>query len=51
MPGRFFADNGATITIENMTAPVPEPSTWVLMALGAAGLGFATTHRTRLAYA
>jgi hypothetical protein len=29
--------------------PIPEPSTWAMMLLGFAGLGFAVYRRTRVA--
>jgi hypothetical protein len=39
----IFADNsgGWSITVTGVTGGVPEPSTWAMMALGFAGLGFA----------
>jgi PEP-CTERM motif-containing protein len=39
-PVRFFA-NGGTI------ASVPEPSTWAMMLIGFAGIGFAGYRRSR----
>jgi hypothetical protein len=33
--------------IENVTISIPEPSTWAMMLLGFAGLGFAGYHSTR----
>ncbi|MBV9907812.1 MAG: PEP-CTERM sorting domain-containing protein, partial [Hyphomicrobiales bacterium] len=30
----------------NTTAPIPEPSTWVMMVLGFAGLGYAAARRS-----
>jgi hypothetical protein len=38
--------NMVLVTGFNAVAAVPEPSTWAMMALGFAGVGF-TTHRRR----
>jgi hypothetical protein len=38
-----------TIGVSVTTANVPEPSTWAMMLLGFAGLGFAGYRRTRVA--
>jgi PEP-CTERM motif len=32
--------------IENVTTSIPEPSTWIMMALGFAGLGYAAVRRS-----
>jgi hypothetical protein len=42
----IFADLTVQLT-DAQTAPAPEPSTWIMMALGFAGLGFAGYRRTR----
>jgi hypothetical protein len=47
--GTLVLASGATISggqstmLSSATPPVPEPSTWAMMALGFAGLGFAAT--------
>jgi hypothetical protein len=41
------ADVGSIFTFTNVTTPVPEPSTWAMMALGFAGLGFAGYRKTK----
>ena len=38
-----------TIGVSITTADTPEPSTWAMMLLGFAGLGFAGYRRTRIA--
>jgi hypothetical protein len=48
--GTFFASDGdAKIVIADSStgAPAPEPSTWVLLAIGLASLGFAGNRRMR----
>jgi hypothetical protein len=39
----FFYDGdcGGNVLIETLSAAAPEPSTWAMMGLGFAGLGFA----------
>ncbi len=38
---------GVITTITSVTPSVPEPSTWAMMLLGFAGLGYAGFKRTR----
>jgi PEP-CTERM motif len=45
VPGTYTAIEGSIITI---SAAVPEPSTWAMMLLGFAGIGFAARHMRRL---
>ncbi len=40
---------GATVSVDLTTSSIPEPSTWAMMLLGMAGLGFAARRRTRSA--
>jgi hypothetical protein len=40
-------DLGTVFTFTNVTNTVPEPSTWAMMALGFAGLGFLGYRKTR----
>ena len=50
--GEFLASDGdAKIVIAESSAgdPVPEPSTWALLGIGLAGLGFAGNRRMRAA--
>jgi PEP-CTERM motif len=62
MTGAFVAtdqpisggDDGSILTFTNVTLTppaVPEPSTWVMMALGFAGLGLLGYRKTRSALA
>jgi hypothetical protein len=47
-PIKYFELSGSFIGIANLTAmtsPVPEPSTWAMMLLGFAGLGFMAYRR------
>jgi len=48
-PSNFEALAIGAITISTSTSTVPEPSTWAMMLLGFAGLGFAGYRRTRKA--
>ena len=43
------SDRGSpfTFTLRRDAVPLPEPSTWAMMALGFAGLGFAGYRRAR----
>ena len=46
LPGNFDSiTSGSNYLYGNVTTGVPEPATWVLMALGFAGLGFAGYRR------
>jgi hypothetical protein len=45
VPGTYFGTNGESLTITDMTAAVPEPSTWAMMILGFCGLGFMAYRR------
>jgi PEP-CTERM motif len=45
--GKLFTFNNAFITASVQTAAIPEPSTWAMMLLGFAGLGYAGFRRTR----
>jgi PEP-CTERM motif len=45
--GTLFAFNNAFITASIQTAVVPEPSTWAMMMLGFAGLGYAGFRRAK----
>jgi type VI secretion system secreted protein VgrG len=50
LDGRAIALNGAvTMDTNAVTIPatIPEPSTWAMMLIGFAGLGFAGTRRTK----
>jgi hypothetical protein len=39
VPGVYSSANGESLTITDMTAAVPEPSTWAMMILGFFGVG------------
>ena len=39
---------GAEIAVYGAVAPVPEPSTWAMMILGFAGVGFMGYRRSRI---
>jgi hypothetical protein len=41
----FFAPTSVTLSVESSVAAVPEPSTWAMMLLGFAGLGFLSYRR------
>jgi type VI secretion system secreted protein VgrG len=45
--GRAIALNGAVTLDGNTVTAVPEPSTWAMMLLGFAGVGFAGAYRSR----
>jgi PEP-CTERM motif len=53
--GSSFATSAGTLVIGSLsgdatfTATIPEPSTWAMMLLGFAGLGFAGYRRSRKA--
>jgi hypothetical protein len=38
---------GSVISVSGTNSTIPEPSTWVMMALGFAGLGFLGYRKTR----
>jgi hypothetical protein len=40
-----FSDSGRNAFEFTLGTPIPEPSTWAMMALGFAGLGYAAFHR------
>ena len=44
-PGRFVTEDGGFVTITAAPPPVPEPSTWAMMLVGFAGLGYAAFRR------
>jgi hypothetical protein len=44
-----FIVGDLTVQLTNASTPVPEPSTWMMMAVGFAGLGFAGYRRARSA--
>jgi hypothetical protein len=46
--GDYVAADGATLVISEVAkgAPIPEPSSWALLAVGFAGLAFAGRRRT-----
>jgi hypothetical protein len=43
-PGYFVGDN-FSLQVAQLTADVPEPSTWAMMLLGFAGVGFMAYRR------
>ena len=45
--GKLFTFNNAFITASVQTAAIPEPSTWAMMLLGFAGLGYAGFRRNK----
>jgi PEP-CTERM motif len=45
VPGTYSGANGESLTITDVTAAVPEPSTWAMMILGFCGLGFMAYRR------
>jgi hypothetical protein len=46
LDGRALARNGAvTLDTNRVTTPIPEPSTWAMMLLGFAGIGFMAYRR------
>jgi hypothetical protein len=45
VPGTYLGANGDKLTITDITAAVPEPSTWAMMILGFVGLGFMAYRR------
>ena len=45
-PSGFYGDNDGSFVV-NVTAAVPEPSTWAMMILGFAGIGFMAYRRSR----
>jgi hypothetical protein len=47
VPGQTDIGASATVT-ETITFTTPEPSTWMMMALGFAGLGFASRRTSRM---
>jgi hypothetical protein len=48
VPG-YYNDNTGSLTLE--VSSVPEPSTWAMMILGFAGIGFMTYRRRKSALA
>jgi hypothetical protein len=44
-PSEWMVDD---VSISSASGAIPEPSTWALMMVGFAGLGFASYHRTRV---
>ena len=45
VPGTYSGANGESLTITDITAAVPEASTWAMMILGFLGLGFMAYRR------
>jgi hypothetical protein len=47
VPGTYLGANGESLTITDLTAAVPEPSTWAMMILGFCGLGLMAYRKKR----
>jgi hypothetical protein len=45
VPGTYYGSVGDSVTITDITAAVPEPSTWAMMILGFIGVGFMAYRR------
>jgi len=48
-PDSYYADNfgGVSLDVSPVTSDIPEPSTWAMLLLGFAGLGFAGYRKAR----
>jgi hypothetical protein len=47
LPGSYYGANGDSLTITDISAAVPEASTWAMMILGFCGVGFMAYRRNQ----